>query len=88
MFKTMRNKIDNIREIKRLQGQALETQGDNYMVGLYNGLEFALSILEDREPEFAYTVNDPEVKEMEQEQEEEQEIGRTITSGIRKKGSA
>ena len=42
------------------------------MVGLYNGLEMATAILENREPEFLDLVKEPPVIENEEEQTGEQ----------------
>lgn len=42
MFKT---RLKQIKEIRDLQKQSLENSKDDYMFGLYNGLEFAVAIL-------------------------------------------
>jgi hypothetical protein len=46
--------IEQINELRDLQGQKgnIDSGDNNYMVGLYNGLELASSIIEDRDPEF------------------------------------
>lgn len=64
-------------EIKRLRDLQSDSVVDEYMAGLYNGLELALSVLEDREPELVSFVGEPEVIEKEEEQ-----TGRTVASGI------
>lgn len=64
-------------EIKRLRDLQSDSITDEYMAGLYNGLELALSALEDREPELVSFTGEPEVIEKEEEQ-----IGRTVASGI------
>jgi hypothetical protein len=50
----MKKQIDQIRELRGLQGAAIIQAGEifdsSYFIGLYNGLEMALSILESREP--------------------------------------
>lgn len=74
---TLRSKTKEVKNIRDLQRQGLEKSTDDYMVGLYNGLEMATAILEGREPEFLACVKEPEVVE------QEKEIGRTIASGKR-----
>lgn len=64
-------------EIKRLRDLQRDSIIDEYMAGLYNGLELALSILEEREVEFVTFTSEPEVIEAEDEQ-----LGRTVASGI------
>ena len=44
--------IDLVREMRDVQGQHGNWNYDPYMQGLYNGLEFAVSLLERREPQF------------------------------------
>jgi hypothetical protein len=41
--------IEILREMKDVQSHNLT---DEYMIGLYNGIEYSLSILEGREPEY------------------------------------
>lgn len=48
----MKEKIEELREMKEIQGQDGNWNYDPYMLGLYNGLESALAILEDRNPEY------------------------------------
>jgi hypothetical protein len=50
-------KINALKEIKDVQAQPgnLYSDNDNYMVGLYNGLELALSILTGEEPQYKPT---------------------------------
>lgn len=74
---TNKKRVKELKRIRGLQRQALETDTDDYMVGLYNGLEFAVAIMEDREPVFEATVS----KETDVIEHEE-ENGRTIKSGI------
>lgn len=52
----------------------------DYDVGMYNGIEYILSRIKGREPEYIAEVKEPEVI---QKQETKT---RTIASGIRKKG--
>lgn len=75
-----KKRVKELKRIRDLQKQALETDADDYMVGLYNGLEFAVAIMEDREPIFETTIlKETEVIEYEEEK------GRTVKSGIIKR---
>lgn len=77
---TLRSKTKQVKDIRDLQKQSLEKSTDDYMVGLYNGLEMATAILEGREPEFLTCVKEPQVIESEEEQ-----TGRTVANGIRRR---
>lgn len=77
---TLKGKIKEVKNIRDLQKQSLEKSTDDYMVGLYNGLEMATAILEGREPEFLACVKEPPVIENEEEQ-----TGRTVANGIRRR---
>lgn len=44
------DKIDKLNEMKKIQRQS--AFDNNYQLGLYNGIEFSLSLLEDRSPIF------------------------------------
>jgi hypothetical protein len=46
------SKINTLREMVNIQGWDGNWNYDPYMHGLYNGLEFALSIMEKRNPVF------------------------------------
>ena len=45
-------RIESVRHMRNVQGYNGNWNYDPYMQGLYNGLEFALSLLEVREPQF------------------------------------
>lgn len=77
---TLKSKTKEVKNIRDLQKQSLEKSADDYMVGLYNGLEMATAILEGREPEFLTCVKEPPVIENEEEQ-----AGRTVANGIRRR---
>lgn len=77
---TLRSKTKQVKDIRDLQKQSLEKSADDYMVGLYNGLEMAVAIMENREPEFLDVVKEPTVIEA------EEQTGRTVTSGIKRRG--
>ena len=77
---TLRSKTKEVKNIRDLQKQSLEKSTDDYMVGLYNGLEMAIAILEGREPEFLTCVKESPVIENEEEQ-----AGRTVANGIRRR---
>ena len=44
--------IEDVKHMRDVQGMNGNWNFDPYMHGLYNGIEFALSILEKREPAF------------------------------------
>ena len=44
------NKLECMREMLRIQGNDGNWNCDSYMHGMYNGMEYMMSILEDREP--------------------------------------
>ena len=48
----MKKQIEVGKEMLAVQGNAGNWDYDAYMHGLYNGMEFMLSIMEEREPEF------------------------------------
>lgn len=55
MFKSKKK----LEKITKMANEILETQGqggnynkDTYMTGLYNGIEYVLSLLEEREPKY------------------------------------
>lgn len=68
-----KTKIETIHSAKEL----LVNCSDQYNTGMYNGMEYALSVIEGRKPEYFMPVC-----EMEKENEE---VKRTIKSGIRRK---
>ena len=72
--------VNKIKEIKRLKLVQEQKISDDYTVGVYNGLELALSVLEKREPDFKTFVKESEIIERENNN------GRTIMSGIRRRG--
>lgn len=78
---TLKSKTREVKSIRDLQKQSLEKSTDDYMVGLYNGLELSTAILENREPEFLGFVKEPEPEVV----EKKEEVGRTKYSGVRKR---
>lgn len=50
---------------------------DDYNIGMYNGMEYALSVLENRKPEYFVLVGENE--------EKQEEKKRTLITGIRRK---
>ena len=44
--------IEKLKEVLKVQKQRRNLKKDRYMDGFYNGLELALSIIEEREPVF------------------------------------
>ena len=72
------NKKKQIKEIRDLQEQNIaNNENDEYMIGVYNGIEIALAMLENREPIFKTVTKEPEVIEREEQN------GRTVVSGVR-----
>lgn len=78
----LRRKVKELKKVHRIQKQTIETNADDYMVGLYNGLEMAVAILESREPVFEASIREHEIKRMERMEEG---TGRTIASGIKRR---
>lgn len=72
--------VNKIKEIKRLKLVQEQKISDDYTLGIYNGLELALSVLEKREPDFKTFEKESEVIERENNN------GRTMMSGIRRRG--
>ena len=73
--------INEIRKLKEMQEFLKAEMNSEYTVGQYNGIEYALSVLEQRKPEYAVIIKEPEVKEV------QKEIGRTVASGIKRRGN-
>lgn len=72
------NKKKQIKEIRDLQEQNIvNNENDEYMIGVYNGIEIALAMLENREPIFKTVTKEPEVIERKEQN------GRTVVSGVR-----
>ena len=46
------DRITAMKEVHRVQGADGNWDYDPYMLGLFNGMEFMLSLLEDRNPDF------------------------------------
>lgn len=51
-WSTKKSKIGQLRDMQATQGVNGNWNHDSYMLGLFNGLEMALALYEDREPEF------------------------------------
>lgn len=77
-WKEYKRIYETIRMLKEMQVQNIT---DDYSCGLHNGLELALAVVEDREPEFATYEAEP----INIESEEEKGTGRTVASGIRRR---
>jgi hypothetical protein len=48
----MESKIRIMNDLLKIQGQEGNYNYDSYMLGMYNGMELMVSIVEGREPEF------------------------------------
>lgn len=46
-----KSRIEQLRDMRSLQGRDGNWNYDGYMCGLFNGLELALALYEDREPD-------------------------------------
>lgn len=77
-------KAKEIERIQSMQAKTLESNGDDYIVGIYNGLEMALAVLLNREPVFVSKLNETQVID---KTDEEEKTGRTVFSGVRKVGA-
>lgn len=80
-MKTLKKKfqedIETIKRLKQIQESKVNIEPDNqFNVGVYNGIEIALSVLEERKPKL-FTI--PQV---ESTTKEEPQRGRTVHSGI------
>ena len=57
----IKDRVEELKKVHAIQGSNGNWDYDEYMLGLFNGLEMALSIMEDREPEFRnlkkYNIN-------------------------------
>lgn len=71
-------RIRELKRVKDVQEQNLGEDQNEYMVGMYNGLELAVAIMENRKPVYVSCEKEPE----QIESKEEQEIGRTCYNGI------
>lgn len=71
-------RIRELKRVKNVQEQSLKGVHDDYMTGLYNGLELAVSIMENRKPVYLSCIKEPE----QIENIEKQELGRTCYNGI------
>lgn len=71
-------RIRELKRIKDVQEQSLKAEHDDYMIGLYNGLELAVAIMENRKPVYLSCTKEPE----QIENVEKQEVGRTCYNGI------
>lgn len=80
-MKTLKKKfqedIETITKLKQIQESKVNIEPDNqFNVGVYNGIEIALSVLEERKPKL-FTI-----PQMESTTKEEPQRGRTVHSGI------
>lgn len=75
--KKIREDIETITRLKQIQESKVNVEPDNqFNVGMYNGIEIALSVLEERKPKL-FTI-----PQMEGMTKEESQRGRTVHSGI------
>ncbi len=46
------SKVESAKDLLRIQGYSGNWDYNEYMFGMYNGMEVVLAVIEDREPEF------------------------------------
>ena len=71
-------RIRELKRVKNVQEQSLKAEHDDYMIGLYNGLELAVAIMENRKPVYLSCIKEPE----QIDNIEKQEVGRTCYNGV------
>lgn len=76
-----RSKMNKIKDLKSMSLQNVNASRDDYSVGLTNGVELALAILENREPDLICVVSNTNV--IENKNETKRGTGRTTVTGIR-----
>jgi hypothetical protein len=57
----LENRISNVEEARKIQGMKGNWDMDEYMRGVYNGLELAMACLEDRDPIYKDSPESEEV---------------------------
>lgn len=77
MFGKKKRITETVRNLRTMQNDNIH---DDYSCGVYNGLELALAVIENREPVFA--TCDKEPINITHNEEQEKPVGRTIASGI------
>ena len=73
-----KKRIRELKRVKNVQEQNLGEDQNEYMVGMYNGLELAVAIMENRPPVYVSCEKEPE----QFEDIKKQETGRTCYNGI------
>lgn len=66
--KELRERIEDANKLKDFQGSEGVIQNNPYMIGLYNGMELALSIVENREPKLINIVSGEEMQQGDNEE--------------------
>ena len=77
-------KIKNVKTLRDMCIENANASKDDYSVGVANGVELALALLEKREPSLIYTQANTRTVTAENAAKEPQR-GRTVASGIRRK---
>lgn len=93
MFKNKKDKelmdrIEDANKLKDFQGSEGVIQNNPYMIGLYNGMELALSIVEDRDPKLINIVSGEEISQGDSEEvldceSDKNELARTISGYVK-----
>ena len=55
---TLKSRLASVNELLAVQGSRGNWNADDYMCGLYNGMELTIALLEGREPEFRTLRNE------------------------------
>lgn len=77
-------KIKNVKTLRDMCIENANASKDDYSVGVANGVELALALLEKREPSLIYTQANTHMGAAENAAKEPQR-GRTVASGILRK---
>lgn len=62
----MEKRLKNLREMRDVQGRIGNWNYDQYMLGMYNGLELAVATMEDKEPVYKTQADYGKIKEQDQ----------------------
>lgn len=87
--KELRERIDEANKLKDFQGSEGVIQNNPYMIGLYNGMELALSVVEDRKPKLINMFSGEEIVQGDSEEglddceSDNVELSRTISGYVK-----
>lgn len=87
--KELIDRIEDANKLKDFQGSEGVIQNNPYMIGLYNGMELALSIVENRDPKLINIVSGEEMQQGDSEEglddceSDNVELSRTISGYVK-----